>query len=96
LHQVPEGHNFTANNGTEEHFESVWHTAAGALAPNNSFAARLKAAKSLWPALLCASTTGGSAAGVASLAVEPLFAGACSSQDCVGVRVIDRHCVCAE
>ena len=94
LDQVPEGHNFTADIGTKQHFDSVWQSAASALGPTNSFAARLKSAKSLWSTLLLANPTGGSAAGVASIAVEPPFAGACASQDCIGVRVADQRCVC--
>ena len=30
------------------------------------------------------------------LAIEPLFGGACHSQSCVGVRVMDGACVCAD
>ena len=29
------------------------------------------------------------------LGVEPLYAGACESEDCIGVLVAGRHCVCA-
>lgn len=95
LQEVPEGHNVTVGNATREHFELIWKKAADALAPDKSFVARISAAKSLWADLILPKGGDGGAPGVASLAVEPLYAAACSSEDCVGVRVVGQHCICA-
>jgi hypothetical protein len=95
LRQVPEGHNFTGTNGTTaKHFESIWRAAATAMAFNHSFAIRMTAAKSLWPALLSSKGDGVQDV-VITLGVEPIYAGACASEGCVGVRVGSRQCVCA-
>jgi hypothetical protein len=90
LRSCPEGHNFTVDTGTIHPFNATWHLAAVELASNRSFVHRMKAAKSLWSALVSNRST------VSALGVEPLYASACSSQDCVGVRVASQHCVCAK
>ena len=46
-----------------------------------------------WSQLLTGDPTSTGLAG-SLLAIEPLFAGACADEECVGVRVADQACVC--
>ena len=94
LRSCPEGHNFTVDEQTTQHFTATWRMAAGQLASNRSFVHRMQAAKTLWSQLVA--TPPASVATVSALGIEPLYSGACSSADCIGVRLAGQHCVCAE
>ena len=92
LAKVPEGHNSTGGATFEaaaHSFESWWATAKATAQPSLPFPSRLILLTSMWEKMSAALKS-------SPLAVEPLFGGACASQACVGVRVMDGACVCAE
>ncbi|EDQ89097.1 uncharacterized protein MONBRDRAFT_37188 [Monosiga brevicollis MX1] len=49
-----------------------------------------------WDELLFSTDPSGLALANSSALVEPLFVGACADPDCIGVRLVDGACVCAE
>jgi hypothetical protein len=91
LVKVPEGHNSTrgaAFESARQVFETWWTTANATAKPSLPFPSRLILLTSIWEKMSAVLKT-------SPLAVEPLFAGACASQACIGVRVIDGTCLCA-
>lgn len=85
LRRVPEGHNLTRSESfevAELAFEDAWRRAT--TAPRDTTAVL----DGLWASLREAQ--------VSVLAVEPVYHAACTSPDCIGVRISDGSCVCRE
>lgn len=93
LSKVGEGHNVTATDTEARAFESAWAAAATAVPASTPYAKRYEFLDPIWTALVRGNATwNGLQSG--GLAIEPVFAGACASEACVGVRVVDGSCVC--
>jgi hypothetical protein len=83
LRQVGAGHNVSLPPDVHRFFEEQWN------ATNATSASKAELAQA-WARLMGS----GEKSAWNTLAVEPVYADACESDDCVGVQVATGHCVC--
>jgi hypothetical protein len=76
-------------------FNQSWRSANSTIARNASVPERRLQADVLWAHMMTDSSQGVVLL-QSTLAVEPLYAGACSNSECAAVRIKDGACVCAE
>ena len=98
LARVPHGRNSTGGSGYDAAaavFASRWSAVNRTVPDNTPMEVRRRELDKQWEGLLFGEASPPSE-GVAGslLAVEPLFAGACANEECVGVRIADSACVC--
>ena len=96
LRRVSHGFNSTGGAGyaaAEAAFAARWDEVNRTVPSRTPQPTRRAELDRQWSQLLTGDTTSTGLAG-SLLAIEPLFAGACADEECVGVRVADQACVC--
>lgn len=87
-HNSTDGADFAAARAA---FATAWDHVAATVPANATVVQRRAVLDPLWISVVF----GEPALGNSTLAVEPLYPGACANRECVGVQVRDGHCVCA-
>ena len=99
LSRVPHAHNYSIHGAAfaaaAEVFARVWDDVNRTVNASLPARQRIAALDPRWLRML-AGNTSNQTVGLAKsvLAVEPVFAGACAEEACVGVRILDGACVC--
>lgn len=99
LAKVPEGYNFTDTPGllrAAREFEDRWKDVVRTIPDSYNTTQRRQPMDHQWQLLVVGNRTQPSTLRTSVLAVEPVFYGACANPKCIGVRVIDGHCVCRQ